>query len=421
MKTPYSYYLACYAILIIAYLLGNWLKVRAWNKKRFNSDAWLLKKTTAQSYLERYPPREHTKTYCYYCGSENIHKRIEFSIPAKVNFGFFNSSEVGFVDYESYRCVSCSTELFRDKKITNPHYHITSKKLSNKSILPLLIREFLYRLRMVFSGKFLSPSSPVAPHVLPQLADLPLDRILNFSSPIFSGVENATRLNQLLEEAKTLVGPGFYQGDNFFTWFRNNSPLEDERFFTIFQENALSQFEKAQIWRSYIQVCAGSHCIYLNGDFVECGVSLGTEMRNVISYLGGHKFPKMFWGYDDFHVDSDNHGGSTEVINRKNLVMQRLIEYLQIKIVAGPIIQSLQSKSKDSIAYLHLNLKDPKIELAVLDCLFDRVVPGGIILLNYYEWAGQYREHKKLEDQWFSKRGYRAFPLPTGQGLVLKR
>lgn len=421
MKTPYSYYLACYAILVIAYLLGNWSKVRAWNKKRFKSDAWLLQKTTAQSYFEKYSLQGGTKTHCHYCGSENIHKRIEFSIPAKVNFGFFDTSEVGFVDYESYRCVSCSTELFRDKKITNSLHHITSKKSSNNSILPLLIREFLYRLRMVFSRKFLSPASPEAAYALPQLADLPLDRILNFSSPIFSGVENATRLNQLLEEAKTLVGPGFYQGDNFFTWFRNNSPLEDERFFAIFQENTVNQFEKALLWRFYIQVCAASHCIHLSGDFVECGVSLGTEMKNIVSYLGGKQFPKLFWGYDDFHVNANQHDGLGEVINRKNLVTERLIDYAQVKIVSGPIMQSLQAQTKKPIAYLHLSLEDPRIELAALDSLFDSVVPGGIILLNSYEWAGSHREHKKLEDQWFSKRGYRVFPLPTGQGLVLKR
>jgi len=405
----------------MAYPLSNWLKFKAWNKNRFKNDAWLLQKITAQSYLDRYPLREDTKTYCYYCGSENIHKRTEFSIPAKVEFGFFSNSEAGLVDYESYRCVGCSTELFRDKKITQSHHHLTSEKSSNKSILPLLIKEFHHRLRMVFSRKFLSLASPDVPHALPQLPDLPLDRILNFSSPIFSGVENTVRLNQLLDEAKTLVGPGFYQGDNFFTWFRNNSPVEDQHFFTIFQENALNQFEQALLWRYYIQVCAASHCIHLNGDFVECGVSQGTEMRNVISYLGGQQFPKIFWGYDDFEVNGDDHGGSTEAINRKNLVMQRLTGFSQIKIVAGPVIQSLEARPKEPIAYLHLSLEDARIELAALECLFDKVVPGGIIVLNAYEWAGSHREHKKLEDQWFSKRDYRVFPLPTGQGLVLKR
>ena len=46
--------------------------------------------------------------------------------------------------------------------------------------------------------------------------------------------------------------------------------------------------------------------------------------------------------------------------------------------------------------------------------------PGGIVILDDYEWAG-YREQKRREDPWFEQRGYRVFPLPTGQGLVFKR
>lgn len=421
MKSPYLNLFIGIAILLMAYPLSNWLKFRAWNRNRFKNDDWLSQKPTAQSYLERYPPQEGTKTYCFYCNSANLHKRIEFSIPAKMYFGFFRNSEMGLMDYESYRCVGCSTELLRDRKIVNANHQLDSDPSLNKSIFRLFIREFLYRSQIVFSKKIMSLTSPEIPYALPKLPDLPLDRILNFSSPIFSGVENTLRLNQLLDEAKTLVGPGFYQGDNFFSWFRNNSPLEDERFFTLFQENALNQFEQALLWRYYIQVCAASHCIHLNGDFVECGVSLGTEIKNIVSYFGAQKFPKIFWGYDDFQTNSDIQSGSTDVIDRKNLVMQRFIDFSQVKIVSGSLIQSLETRSKEPISYLHLSLEDARIELAALDCVFDRVVPGGIILLNSYEWAGSHREHKKLEDQWFSKRGYRVFPLPTGQGLVLKR
>jgi O-methyltransferase len=53
--------------------------------------------------------------------------------------------------------------------------------------------------------------------------------------------------------------------------------------------------------------------------------------------------------------------------------------------------------------------------------LFDRIVPGGMLILDDYEWAGVYRIQKILEDRWFEAREYRVFPLPTGQGLVLKR
>jgi len=37
------------------------------------------------------------------------------------------------------------------------------------------------------------------------------------------------------------------------------------------------------------------------------------------------------------------------------------------------------------------------------------------------EWAGAYRAQKLAEDPWFEARNYRVFPLPTGQGFIIKR
>ncbi len=56
-----------------------------------------------------------------------------------------------------------------------------------------------------------------------------------------------------------------------------------------------------------------------------------------------------------------------------------------------------------------------------LDVLFDRVVSGGMIILDDYEWAGIYRTQKIAEDSWFDERQYRVIPIPTGQGLLIKR
>jgi hypothetical protein len=44
-----------------------------------------------------------------------------------------------------------------------------------------------------------------------------------------------------------------------------------------------------------------------------------------------------------------------------------------------------------------------------------------MIILDDYEWALKYRVQKLAEDEWFEARGYRVMPLPTGQGLLVKR
>ena len=79
------------------------------------------------------------------------------------------------------------------------------------------------------------------------------------------------------------------------------------------------------------------------------------------------------------------------------------------------------AQSPKRIAYLHIDLNEAPAEIAALDALFDRVVPGGIVILDDYEWAGPHRAQKLAEDPWFEARHYRVFPLPTGQGIVIKR
>ena len=225
-----------------------------------------------------------------------------------------------------------------------------------------------------------------------------------------------------MEEAKTLVGPGYFLGDNLFTWGRNNSALEDAPFRKAWQENIKNPADEAIVWRRYILACAAYHCVHLPGDFAEFGVYLGSGIKTVIDYLGGIEFPKTFWAYDTFDYNPvEGHAFSGQAPGLFEKVKERFKDYPQVKLIKGLLPESFSQGSPSSLAYMHIDLNNFKGEIAVLDALFDKVVSGGIIILDDYEWAGVYRPQKKAEDQWFDKRSYRIFPLPTGQGLVIKR
>ena len=103
------------------------------------------------------------------------------------------------------------------------------------------------------------------------------------------------------------------------------------------------------------------------------------------------------------------------------LVRAKFADYPQVQLVRGLIPESFAGNSPDRIAYLHIDLNQAPAEVAALDSLFDRMVPGGILILDDYEWSMIYRSQKLAEDEWFERRGYRVMPLPTGQGLVFKR
>lgn len=257
---------------------------------------------------------------------------------------------------------------------------------------------------------------------LPPLPELPMDRLVNFSTSVSWGISNPQRFHQLMEEAKTLVNGGYYFGDNLFTWGRNNSALEDTAFTGALQANVQNPSDEAIAWRRYLLACSACHAIHLEGDFVECGVYLGTGMKTVIDYFGRERFGKTFWGYDTFdYHPTQGHGfeGQQEGLFQK--VQERFADYPQVRLVKGFLPDAFAQGCPEKIAYLHIDLNNAEGEIASLDHLWDRIVPGGMVVLDDYEWSGIYREQKRTEDLWFQQRGHRVFPLPTGQGFVIKR
>lgn len=134
------------------------------------------------------------------------------------------------------------------------------------------------------------------------------------------------------------------------------------------------------------------------------------------------KHSQSFWGYDTFDfnpVEGHAFPGQKEGFFEK--VQKRFDGYSQVRLIKGLLPEALIGNSPEKIAYLHIDLNNVEGEIAVLQSLFDRVVPGGIVILDDYEWAGTYRPQKKAEDQWFDDRSYRVTPLPTGQGFLIKR
>ncbi|MDE2210517.1 MAG: class I SAM-dependent methyltransferase [Betaproteobacteria bacterium] len=226
-----------------------------------------------------------------------------------------------------------------------------------------------------------------------------------------------------MKRASEHLASGVHFSDNLFTWQRNNSMFDDKLFVHAWDSNAESLSDKAIVWRRYVLACAAYHCVQLEGDFVECGAYTGVGVKTVIDYLGGHDFPKDFWAYDLFEHDEGmlHHSMPEHGPQLFEKVRQKFESYRQVKIFKGNIPEVFDRQSPDAIAYLHIDLNEAPAEIAALSALFDRVVPGGLVILDDYEWSGPYRKQKLAEDPWFQQRRYRVFPLPTGQGIVIKR
>lgn len=246
--------------------------------------------------------------------------------------------------------------------------------------------------------------------------------VISFTVRTPWGLTDPKRFYELMDEALKLVVPGYYLGDNLFTWGRSNSPFEDQAFRKAWESNLQNEADRAIAWRRYILACSAYHCAQLDGDFVECGVYRGSGIKTVIDYFGKDAFTKTFWGYDTFDYNPvEGHAFTGQVDGLYKEILDRFAGYDQVKLIQGLLPASLEGNSPERIAYMHIDLNSAEFEIAVLDKLFERLVPGGILILDDYEWSGPYRAQKIAEDAWFEKLKYRVFPLPTGQGMVLKR
>lgn len=256
---------------------------------------------------------------------------------------------------------------------------------------------------------------------LPTHPPVDVDKVQTFTTPVSWGISDPARFQALLAEAASLVAPGVYLGDNLFTWQRNNSWAEDPAFLAAWQANVINSSDEAIVWRRYLLACAAYHCVHLAGDFVECGVYAGTGVKTVVDYLGGGAFPKTFWAYDTYDYNPTEHQFSGQDGGLYEQVRARFAAYPQVQVVKGLLPECLEGNSPAAIAYLHIDLNHTEFEIGVLNALFDRVTAGGMVVLDDYEWAGPYRAQNAAEVTWFDDRGYRVFPLPTGQGFVIKR
>jgi O-methyltransferase len=250
------------------------------------------------------------------------------------------------------------------------------------------------------------------------------------------------RLDVAAEVAKTEHRSVFW-GDRMMTLDKIAGFLDDPCFKAAFQaikgKHIYDQYDSPHTisWRLHTQVWAAEHALKLEGDFVECGVFKGDMAWVVVTMMGERLRDRTFYLYDSFEGLSPEQiaqnadyahspgfvGTAKKAYEEEGIeasVRARFAPFPNVKITKGFLPGTLDQACPDKIAYLHMDLNSALAEVATLERLFDRVVPGGIVVFDDYGWD-LFRIQRAAEDEFFAKRGYVPLELPTGQGLVVKR
>lgn len=221
--------------------------------------------------------------------------------------------------------------------------------------------------------------------------------------------------------------PRHFAQDMLITLNRNMGFYEDAPFMQAFNGEASNTQESSLLWRLHVLAWAADHGRHLAGDFVECGVFEGFSSAVLARYLDFAKLPKRWFLYDTFsgiperqlNSNATNPSSYTDP-GLYERVRQRFQPYPNIRVIRGEVPAVLEQEAPDRIAFMHIDMNSADAELGALEQLFERMVPGAVLILDDYGWH-YYREQKYVEDAYFQRIGYRVMELPTGQGLVIKR
>lgn len=246
----------------------------------------------------------------------------------------------------------------------------------------------------------------------------------NHATTMFWGFSDGPRFIAGLQQSIDSLAPqsGIYAGDNLFTYQRNLSFLDDEPFMAAWRRHAGDAVEKAILWRTAILLGGVRNGLKLEGDFVECGCYKGTSVRILCDTVDFATVDKRYFLYDLFEYDEatmangmPEHGASLY-----ESVRRRFADLPRVVVTQGRVPAVLQSVAPEKIAFMHLDMNSAAAEVGALEMLWDRMVPGALLVLDDYGWEG-YRAQKLAEDAWLGARGFHVIELPTGQGMVIKQ
>lgn len=235
--------------------------------------------------------------------------------------------------------------------------------------------------------------------------------------------------NHALATIQDIYKGQFYGNDMVICLGRNLSFQNDQKFLESFYGSVTNDQERSLIWRLHTLAWAAKNALNVEGDFVECGVFKGFCSEVLLKYLDFMHLPRQAYLYDTFaglpektsteqeRRDWDYTQYDSEAVYTG--VQNKFSGYSNVNIIRGIVPDSFEIAVPEKIAFLHIDMNSEKAEMLALEHLFDKVVPGGMIVLDDFGWTCNVNQ-MKAELAFMNERGHTVLEIPTGQGVVIK-
>jgi O-methyltransferase len=256
------------------------------------------------------------------------------------------------------------------------------------------------------------------------------------SGGFLSVVKNWLRKHgQVLARVNDIFGKTLSQ-DGVLVYGKNLGFLDDPQFKAAWQ--ATEEANKGGWpkgvpdvrWRTHIALWAAKQGMQLEGDFVECGVHTGLFSVAICHALNFAEQPRSFYLFDTFNGIPLDAIAETEM---KRVVASNAAFYQDVyavasrnfapfpnaKLIKGTLPDTLSEVPLRKIAYLSVDLNNAAAEHDVITSLWDKLVPGAVVLIDDYAWE-TCEDQYAMWNAFAAEKGVAIATLPTGQGLLLK-
>jgi hypothetical protein len=166
--------------------------------------------------------------------------------------------------------------------------------------------------------------------------------------------------------------------------------------------------------------------------FIELGTGRGYIMSSILGsfeYLNETIIAPPMFLFDTFESASTDLKSSQEIDLGKNIyyaesfyeVQETFSRYSNVTLVPGRLPLSLESRdlSIGKISFLHIDLNAPEIEISCLVQLWERILPGGVLLIDDYACGG-FEYTYELFNKIARELNISILTTASGQGIAIK-
>lgn len=189
-------------------------------------------------------------------------------------------------------------------------------------------------------------------------------------------------------------------------------------------------------WRVHVGLWAARMAAHLPGDFIECGVNKGFLSSAIMEDLDWNARDKVFWlldtfaGIDTSGISSEDTDPGAEDRNAEHFksglytdnveaVRRNFSQWRNVEIIEGSVPATLSRVASDRIAFASIDMNSAPPEVAAMEWVWPRLVPGALVVFDDYAYYGCPTQYAALKD--FARRcGTPILSLPTGQGLMIR-